>query len=98
VAFGCQKTFGSLYLGQLIKSSGFWLPKNIRFIISGPIDQIEWPFSMNGGKESPVEFSSLPKLQRDDFLLSKEESYEFLNLLELDCQETLIPKRWKTFW
>ena len=70
------------FWGQLIKSSGLWLPNNIRFIISAT-------HSMNGGKESPVEFSSLPKLQRDDFLLSKEESYEFLNLRDIGLPRNL---------
>jgi hypothetical protein len=64
------------FWGQLIKSSGLWLPENIRFIISAT-------HSMSGGRESPVEFSSLSKLQRDVFTLSKEESYEFLNLRDI---------------
>ena len=69
-----QAKYGEVsFWAQLIKSSGLWLPSHVRFIISAT-------HSFSGEKESPVEFSSLSRLQRDDFLLSNDEAYEFLNL------------------
>ncbi|KAJ3262330.1 hypothetical protein HK103_002744 [Boothiomyces macroporosus] len=57
----------------LIKFSPTWLPNNFRFIISST-------HLLSGGTISPVEFKSLPALNRSDFLLTSEESDEFLEL------------------
>ena len=71
--------------GLLVKSTGLWLPKNIKFIISAT-------HALNGGKESPVEFQSLSRLSRDDFLLNDKEAYEFLDLSEIG-----LPDKMKQF-
>jgi hypothetical protein len=73
-----QKKYG--YAGfweSLIKSSCDWLDDNkFRFIVSVT-------HSLDGGIESPVEFQSLKKLGREDFLLSEEEAYEFLGFADV---------------
>lgn len=58
---------------QLIKVVPNWLPSNIRFVISST-------HLVSIGTSSPVVFEALPKLQRNDFLLTPEESNEFLEL------------------
>ncbi|ETI35383.1 hypothetical protein L916_17710 [Phytophthora nicotianae] len=47
----------------LIKAAPSWLPNNVRFIICAT-------HALAGGVESPVEFQSLMKFSRSDFLLS----------------------------
>lgn len=68
-----QEKYGDLtFWNLLVKTTASWLPRNIRFIISGT-------HSLAGRPGSPVEFESLPRLSRSDFLLTDEESYQFLN-------------------
>jgi hypothetical protein len=64
------------------KAAGLWLPKYIKFIVSAT-------HSLNGGKESPVEFESLPRLSRNDFLLSDEEAYQFLDFSDIGLPEKM---------
>ena len=59
--------------------------KKIKFIISAT-------HSLIGGKESPVEFESLPRLSRNDFLLSDVEAYQFL-----DSSDIGLPEKMKLF-
>jgi hypothetical protein len=67
-----QKKYGEgLFWESLVKATGIWMPENIKFIISAT-------HSLLGGKESPVEFVSLPKLSRMDFLLTDEEACQLL--------------------
>ena len=56
----------------LVKMSPNWLPPNVRFVISST-------HLLAGGIESPVELRSLPHLERSDFLLSTDESDQFLD-------------------
>jgi hypothetical protein len=56
----------------LVKMSPNWLPHNVRFVISST-------HLLAGGIESPVELRSLPRLERSDFLLSTDESDQFLD-------------------
>ena len=58
---------------HLIKIGPTWLPQNVRFVISST-------HLVSYGNSSPVVFESITKLGRDDFLLSHEESIEFLEL------------------
>jgi energy-coupling factor transporter ATP-binding protein EcfA2 len=67
---------------EFAKAAGLWLPKNIKFIVSAT-------HSLNGGKESPVEFESLPRLSRNDFLLSDEEAYQFLDFSDIGLPEKM---------
>ncbi|KAJ1503809.1 hypothetical protein HMI54_005373 [Coelomomyces lativittatus] len=64
------------------KAAGLWLPKNIKFIVSAT-------HSLNEGKESPVEFESLPRLSRNDFLLSDVEAYQFLDFSDIGLPEKM---------
>ncbi|TMW63834.1 hypothetical protein Poli38472_002775 [Pythium oligandrum] len=57
----------------LIKVAPSWLPDNVRFIICAT-------HALDGGIESPVEFQSLLKFGRSDFLLRDKEAEEFLEL------------------
>ena len=67
-----QKKYGDAqFWDSLVKATGGWMPENIKFIISAT-------HSLSGGKESPVEFESLPKLSRLDFLLTEQEAYQLL--------------------
>ena len=61
------------FWGLLIKFSPNWLPSNIRFVISST-------HLVSMGNSSPVAFEALPKLERSDFLLTPNESNEFLEL------------------
>ena len=61
------------FWGKLIKNLAPELPRNYRFVICATHD-------LRGVGQSPVEFGSLPRLKRFDFLLSEKESYEFLGL------------------
>lgn len=70
---------------EFTKAAGLWLPKKIKFIVSAT-------HLLNGGKESPVEFESLPRLSRNDFLLSDVEAYQFLDFLDIG-----LPKKMKSF-
>ena len=56
----------------LVKTLPNWLPQNVRFVISST-------HLLAGGIESPVELRSLPRLERSDFLLSTDESDQFLD-------------------
>ena len=67
---------------QLVKAAGLWLPENIKFIVSAT-------HSLNGGRESPVEFESLPRISRPDFLLSEEEAYQFLDFSDIGLPEKM---------
>jgi len=67
---------------ELVKAAGLWLPKNIKFIVSAT-------HSLNGGRESPVEFESLPRLSRQDFLLSEEEAYQFLDFSDIGLPQKM---------
>jgi ATP/maltotriose-dependent transcriptional regulator MalT len=58
---------------QLIKVASNWLPSNIRFVISST-------HLVSIGTSSLVVFEALPKLDRSDFLLTPNESNEFLEL------------------
>jgi hypothetical protein len=60
----------------LVKATGIWIPEKIKFIISAT-------HSLSGGNQSPVEFQSLPRLTRMDFLLTDEEAYRFLELSQI---------------
>jgi hypothetical protein len=64
----------------LIKGTSLWMPANISFIISAT-------HLYSGGKQSPIEFISLPRLSRIDFLLADEEAYQLL-----DFRNTGLPK------
>jgi hypothetical protein len=75
------------FWNQLVKTTGIWLPNNIKFIISAT-------HSLAGGKESPVEFQSLPRLSRTDFLVTDEEAYKFLDFLDIGLPEKM--KRFQT--
>ena len=44
---------------------------------------------MAGAKESPVEFQSLPRQSRTDFLLRDEESYKLLDFLDVGLPEKM---------
>ena len=67
-----QKNYGDAHFWEsLVKDTGLWMPENIKFIISAT-------HSLSGGKESPVEFGSLPRLSRMDFLLTDEEAHQLL--------------------
>ena len=58
----------------LIKSSPNWLPRNIRFVISST-------HLLHGERaSSPMVLEGLPRLERNDFLLTLQESNEFLEL------------------
>jgi hypothetical protein len=61
---------------SLLKATGGWIPENIRFVISATC-------SLSGGIDSPVEFKSMPRLSRMDFLLSDEESYQLLEFEQI---------------
>ena len=61
------------FWGLLIKLSPNWLPSNVRFVISST-------HLISIGTSSPVVFEALPKLERSDFLLTTNESNEFLEL------------------
>jgi hypothetical protein len=76
------------FWNQLFKSTDLWLPDNVQFIISAT-------HSLIGGKEIPVEFTSLPHLQREDFLLSTDEAYQFIRLPGIGLPETLRPSNLK---
>jgi hypothetical protein len=52
------------------------MPGNIKFIISAT-------HSLSGGNLSPVEFRSLPRLLRKDFLLTDEEAYQLLEFRDI---------------
>jgi hypothetical protein len=64
------------FWGQLVKANSLWIPDNIKFIISAT-------HSLSGAKESMVEFGSLPRLSRKDFLLSDDEAFQFLDLADI---------------
>jgi hypothetical protein len=67
-----QKKYGEIsFWESLCKGSGQWIPTNIKFLISATYD-------FSAGVESPVEFRSLPRVERGDFLLSDEEGYQLL--------------------
>jgi hypothetical protein len=69
-----QNKYGDTYFWEsFIKIAAIWMPGNIKFIISAT-------HLLSGGKESPVEFVSLPRLSRTDFLLTDEEAYQLLEL------------------
>jgi hypothetical protein len=61
------------FWGLLIKLSPNWVPSNIRFVISST-------HLVSIGTSSPVVLKALPKLERSDFLLTPNESNEFLEL------------------
>ena len=72
-----QKKYSEVSFWEaLVKATGIWIPENIKFIISAT-------HSLSGGKESPVEFQSLPRLSRMDFLLTDEEAYRFLEFTDI---------------
>jgi hypothetical protein len=48
-------------------------PENVKFVISAT-------HLLTGGIDSPIEFQSIVKLSREDFLLNEDESYDFLKL------------------
>jgi hypothetical protein len=85
-----QKKYGERNFWEiLIKTTGEWMPKNFRFVISAT-------HSLSGGKESPVEFGSLPRLSRNAFLLTDEEAYQLLDFRNLEgcsCQ-----RMWRSCW
>ncbi|KAG9415622.1 hypothetical protein AC1031_000005 [Aphanomyces cochlioides] len=58
---------------KLVKVASMWLPDNIRFIICAT-------HALEGGVASPVEFQSLLKFSRRDFVLSDAEAEQFLML------------------
>jgi hypothetical protein len=66
----------------LIKVSPNWLPSNIRFIISST-------HLVSFGNSSPVVFEGLPKLDRSDFLLTPNESNEFLGMSVIGLPEEM---------
>jgi hypothetical protein len=57
---------------DLIKVSPKWLPANIKFVI------VSTHLLIGGKSPSPAEMEELPKLERKDFLLSYNESLQFL--------------------
>jgi energy-coupling factor transporter ATP-binding protein EcfA2 len=67
---------------KFTKAAGLWMHKKIKFIVSGT-------HSLHGGKESPVEFESLPRLSRNDFLLSDVEAYQFLDFSVIGLPEKM---------
>jgi len=73
---------------QLIKGSSHWMPSNVRFIISST-------HLLSGGTESPVEFKALPRLERGDFLLTADESNEFLELPVIGLPQTMKSETFK---
>eukprot|EP00842_Homolaphlyctis_polyrhiza_P001903 jgi/Hompol1/2713/HPOL_006138-RA len=76
-----QNTFAdSKFWTVLIKASANWMGSNIRFVISST-------HLLAGGIESPTELQSLPRVERDDFLLSPQESEQFL-----DCDVIGLPR------
>jgi hypothetical protein len=56
---------------SLVKGTSGWMPDNIRFIIAAT-------HAFSGENDCPVEFESLPRLSRVDFLLTEQESYQLL--------------------
>ena len=58
---------------QLLKVSPMWLPSNIRFIISSK-------YLLSGEPTGHFSFIYLPNIQRSDFLLSANESKQFLEM------------------
>jgi hypothetical protein len=71
-----------VFWGRLFKGIIPLLSNNIRIVISAT-------HSLNGGKESPAEFKSLPRLSRLDFLLADEEAFEFLELSDIGLPEKM---------
>ena len=61
---------------MLVKASALWLPSNVKFVISAT-------HPLSGGIESPVEFESMYRLSRPDFLLSDEEAIQFLEFSDI---------------
>jgi energy-coupling factor transporter ATP-binding protein EcfA2 len=69
-----QAKYGELvFWGLLDNAKLLWMPENIRFLISAT-------HLLSSGIASPIEFQSLPKLLREDFLLSRDECFQFLDL------------------
>jgi hypothetical protein len=70
------------FWGLLIKGTGIWIPENIKFIISAT-------HSLSGGKQNPIEFISLPRLSRIDFLLTDKEAYQLLEFHDTGLPENI---------
>jgi hypothetical protein len=70
-----QAKYGETIWKDLIKHAVQWLPSNIKFVISAT-------HSLNGGIKSPVEFDSLARLSRSDFLLTDKEARQFLDFIK----------------
>jgi hypothetical protein len=78
-----QNMYGdTIFWELLIKGTCLWMPKNIKFIISAT-------HSLSGGKQSPIEFTSLPRLSRMDFLLTDEEAYQLLEFRDSGLPENI---------
>jgi hypothetical protein len=67
---------------KFTKVAGLWLPRKIKFIVSAT-------HLLNEGIESPVEFESLPRLSRNDFLLCDVEAYQFLDFSNIGLPEKM---------
>ncbi|KAK1946721.1 hypothetical protein P3T76_002273 [Phytophthora citrophthora] len=74
------------FWSTLIKVAPWWLSNNVRFIISAT-------HAFDGGTESPVQFQSLRKFGRQDFLLSDDEACEFLALSSTGLQDVMKKKQ-----
>jgi hypothetical protein len=73
----------------LIKMSPTWLPANVRFVIVST-------HLLDGDTRSPAELRSLPRLKRSDFLLSKDESDQFLDLEVIGLPKSMRSPTLKT--
>lgn len=57
----------------LFKAASYWIPPNIRFVIAAS-------HMLSGGIESPVEFVTLDRIDRQDLLLNVDEWNELMSL------------------
>jgi hypothetical protein len=67
---------------DLVRNTLDWLPNNIRFLISAT-------YLLSNNEDSPVEFIPFNRFIRKDFILSREESFELVNLKLYGLDEKL---------